>query len=105
MSLLADGETQTAKLAIALDLIGLPGSSFVEAGRSKGSVQLTTGAGLDGGWGRNGWKAMQTKHRDPQTHIKAFVGDERSAEVRALIRAMKRGNSRGAKGGRKVDVE
>ncbi len=37
--------------------------------------------------------------------VKAFVGDEGAAEVRALIRAMKRGNSRGAKGGRKVDVE
>ncbi len=37
--------------------------------------------------------------------VKAFVGDEGAAEVRALIRAMKRGNARGAKGGRKVDVE
>jgi len=37
--------------------------------------------------------------------VKAFVGDEGAAEVRALIRALKRGNSRGAKGGRKVDVE
>ncbi len=37
--------------------------------------------------------------------VKAFVGDEGAAEVRTLIRALKRGNSRGAKGGRKVDVE
>ena len=37
--------------------------------------------------------------------VKAFVGDEGAAEVRALIRALKRGNSRGAKGGRKVDGE
>ena len=34
-----------------------------------------------------------------------FVGDERAVEVRTLIRAMKRDNARGAKGGRKVDVE
>ncbi len=37
--------------------------------------------------------------------VKAFVGDEGAVEVRALIRAMKPGNSGGAKGGRKVDVE
>ena len=37
--------------------------------------------------------------------VKALVGDEGAAEVRTLIRAMKRGNARGAKGGRKVDAE
>lgn len=30
-------------------------------------MQRTTGAGQDGGWGRNGWKARPRKHRDPQT--------------------------------------
>ena len=35
--------------------------------------------------------------------VKAFVGDEGAAEVRALIRAMKPGNSGGAKGGRKAN--
>ena len=37
--------------------------------------------------------------------VKAFVGDEGAAEVRAPIRAMKSGNADGAKGGRKVDAE
>ncbi len=37
--------------------------------------------------------------------VKAFVGDEGAAEVRALIRALKPSNFGGAKGGRKVDVE
>ena len=37
--------------------------------------------------------------------VKAFVGDEGAAEVRTLIGALKRGNARGAKGGRKVDAE
>jgi hypothetical protein len=37
--------------------------------------------------------------------VMVFVGDEKAVEVRALIRAMKRGNARGAKGGRKVEVE
>jgi len=43
-----------------------------------------------------------TESRRPK---KVFVGDEGAAEVRALIGAKKRGNARGAKGGRKVDVE
>lgn len=37
--------------------------------------------------------------------VKAFVRDEGAAEVRTLIRALKPGNSGGAKGGRNVDVE
>ena len=45
---------------------------------------------------------LSTESRVP---VKAFVGDEGAAEVRALIRASKRGNSRGAKGGRKVDAK
>lgn len=45
---------------------------------------------------------LSTENRRP---VKAFVGDEGVAEVRALIGASKRGNSRGAKGGRKVDAE
>lgn len=41
---------------------------------------------------------------ESRTPVKAFVGDEGGAEVRALIGALKPGNSGGAKEGRKVDA-
>ena len=52
------------------------------------------------------WSARPNKvSTESRRPVKVFVGDEGAAEVRALIGAMKRGNARGAKEGRKVDVE
>ncbi len=50
--------------------------------------------------GRPGNRSIESRRP-----VKAFVGDEWAAEVRALMGALKRGNARGAKGGRKVDAE
>jgi len=54
----------------------------------------------DGMVGRPGNRSIEIRRL-----VKAFVGDEGAAEVRTLIGALKRGNARGAKGGRKVDAE
>ncbi len=51
-----------------------------------------------GGWRQNVEKIVRLDRGDP-----AWGGDPRVG-VGALIGAMKRGNARGAKGGRKVDV-
>jgi len=53
--------------------------------------------GTQGGWGRNGRKAVHVKQGD-------LCGEECRIGVRALIVALKRGNARGAKGCRKVDA-
>jgi hypothetical protein len=48
-------------------------------------------------------KARHMKQRD--LHETVTVREDRRAGVRASIVAMKRGNARGAKGGRKVEAE
>ena len=65
--------------------------------------------GAPGIWRRNGWKFLYVKQRD-LTGATAFIrpfnkaSKNRRSGVRASIRATKRGNARGAKGRRKVDV-
>ena len=58
------------------------------------------GSGAEGGWGRNAPKAGYVKWGDPR----GSAGASRPAEVGAPIRAVMRGNARGAKGRRKVEA-
>jgi hypothetical protein len=59
------------------------------------------GSGVEGDWGWNALKAGHVKWGDPR----GSAGASRPAEVGAPIRALKRGNARGAKGRRKVETE
>jgi len=66
-------------------------------GTLRGSV-LKRYRGATGGWGRNDWKVCSVKRGD-------LSGGESLTGVRAVIVAMRRGNARGAKGGRKADAK
>ena len=104
VSLLASGETQTAKSGPTLSTrwvcLGVALWKSVAVGvvcnrrQRKGSTVV-----------RDGMVRTPNKRSiESRMPVKAFVGDERGAEVRALIGARKLGNPGGAKGGRKVDA-
>jgi hypothetical protein len=110
------GEPASAERSPSQDLNGRPslwshpatGSSGwpLRAERKRERAQMP-GWRRWGGWGQKGWKCGRDKQGDP-------LGTERSswpqgpksrrAGVRASVVAKKRGNARGAKGRRKVEV-
>src|SRR6266550_1045686 len=61
-----------------------------------------------GGWGQKGWKCGRDKQGDPPGPERRSWPQgpkNRWAGVRASVVARKRGNARGAKGGRKVEAQ
>ena len=61
-----------------------------------------------GGWDQKGWKYPRIKQGDPTgLERRSWSGGPKNRlwGVRAFVVALKRGNARGAKGCRKVEVE